>query len=90
MKRTELREEFFAAYRTDPYVHAVTHHVASAWVDGYDQALRDHGLTDERLRKSHSERFEDAIEWLTEDRRKAQVQQIVALAELGKWERWMT
>jgi hypothetical protein len=81
MERTDLRADFFAAASLDPYLHQVTHHVASAWANGYEQALRDHGLTDGR---THSERHEMALEWLTEMSRKSQAAALVALAELGK------
>jgi len=41
MERTELREQFFAEVHRDPYAHLILHHVAEAWVDGYEQAMRD-------------------------------------------------
>jgi len=84
MERTELREEFFADAKTDPWLHALTHHMANAWANGYEQALRDHGLTDERLREPHSERVEMALEWMTDARHKSQAQMLVAMANVGK------
>lgn len=84
MEKTELRAQFFADSRADPYLHAVSHHVACAWADGYEQALRDHGLDKERLRESHSDRVARAVEWLTDSRRRAQVEALVAFAALGK------
>src|SRR5438045_1856692 len=84
MERTELREHFFAAAKTDPFTHTVTHHMANVWAMGYEQALRDNGLTEQRLRKSHSDRVNMALEWLTDARQKAQAEAIVAFAELGK------
>lgn len=84
VEKTELREEFFAEANADPYTHAITHHMANAWAMGYEQALRDHGLNEARLRKSHSERIQMAIEWMTDERQKAQAQALIAFASLGK------
>lgn len=84
MEKTELREQFFAEAKTDPYTHAVTHHMANAWAEGYEQALRDNGLDEARLRESHSDRVNRALEWMTDARQKAQAQAIIAFAELGK------
>lgn len=84
MERTDLREQFFAEVRNDPYASAVLHHVAGAWVDGYEQALRDHGMTDEWLRKPYSQRLQDAVEHLTHRRNKAAAEAIIAFAELGR------
>jgi hypothetical protein len=83
MEKTEFREAFFAEAKTDPYTHMVTHHVASAWADGYEQALRDHGLDEARQQQTHNERFEMALEWLTDAKRKSQAQAIMALATLA-------
>lgn len=80
MERTELRKAFFAEQRRDPYLSVVTHHVANAWVAGYEQALRDHGLD---AGETHGDRVEKALEWLTEASRRSQVDVLVALAELG-------
>lgn len=84
MERTEAGEQFFPEAKTDPYVYAVMHHVADAWAMGYEQALRDNGLTEQRLRETHSDRFNRALEWMTHARQKAQAQAIIAFAELGK------
>jgi hypothetical protein len=84
MERTELREEFFAEVKNDPYTHAVTHHTATAWAMGYEQALLDNGLHEQRGRQTHSDRIDMALEWLTDARRKSQAQAIIALAYLGK------
>lgn len=83
MERTELREQFFADVRRDPYAHMVTHLVSDAWANGYEQALRDHGLDEARARETHGDRVDRAIEWLTDARRKSYAQAIVALAEVG-------
>jgi len=84
MKHTELREQFRAAVKLDPWMHALTHHTANAWAMGYEQALVDNGLDEERLTKRHSDRVEMALEWMTDDRRKAQAQALIALAALAK------
>jgi hypothetical protein len=84
MEKTELREQFFAAARSDPYVHAVMNHAANAWAEGYEQALRDNGLTEQRLRESHHDRVNRALDWMTDARNKAQAQAIIAFAEIGK------
>lgn len=80
MERTDLREAFFAEVRNDPYAAAILHHVASAWADGYEQALRDHGLGDD---KSHGERHSDAVEWLTEQRNESHARALIAFAQIG-------
>jgi HEPN domain-containing protein len=82
--RTELREAFFAEVHTDPWTHALTDLYARAWVEGYEQALRDNGLTGERLRKSYSERRGEAVEYLTDRKRQAEAEFLVAMAGLGK------
>jgi hypothetical protein len=84
MEKTELREQFFAEAKTDPFTHMLTHHMANAWAMGYEEALRDHGLTEERLRYSHSDRVEKAIEWITESNKKAQAKVLIAFAEIAK------
>lgn len=84
MDRTELREQFFAEAQRDPYLHAVTHHVAEAWAMGYEQALRDHGLDEALMREPHSERRERALEWLTDAKRESQAQALIAFASLGR------
>jgi hypothetical protein len=58
--------------------------MADAWAMGYEQALRDHDLTEQRLRKTHGERVEMALEWMTDSRQKAQAQMLIALGGLGK------
>lgn len=84
MERTELREAFFADVRRDPYAHMVTHLVADAWANGYEQALRDHGLEEARRKETHGDRHHRAVEWLTDARNKAQAQALIAFAEVGK------
>ena len=84
MERTELREQFFAEVHRDPYAHLILHHVAEAWVDGYEQALRDNGLTDEWFRKSRRDHHQNAIDRLTADRNKAAAEAIIALADIGR------
>jgi hypothetical protein len=83
MERTELREQFFAETQRDPYTRMILHYVANAWADGYEQALRDNGLTEQKLRKSHTERVNDAVEHLTEQSKQAQAQAIIAMAAVG-------
>lgn len=93
MERTELREAFFAETHRDPYTHMVAKLYADAWADGYEQALRDAAqqvdaeaakqLTDMRLRKTHLDRRNDAIEKATDTRAQAEAQMIVAMAAVG-------
>ncbi len=93
MEKTELREQFFAEIRDDPYAHMATQWYAQAWADGYEQALQDVSEkldSDERVvvneikyRKSNSDRRHDAIEYLTEAQRKAETQMIIAMAQVG-------
>jgi hypothetical protein len=83
MEKTELREQFFAEVRSDPYAHMLTRHVTEMWAEGYEQALRDHGLDEQRVRESHRDRVDRAVEWLTEDRRRRDVESIIALSQLG-------
>lgn len=84
MERTELREAFFAEAKTDPYAHQIIHIAANSWAEGYEQALRDHGLDDARLRRPFSDRVDDALEFLTDRNRTAQAQALIAFASLGK------
>jgi len=83
MERTELREQFFAEVRNDPYAHMLFKSYVRAWADGYDQALRDHGLEDARLSKSFSDREHDAAEFLTSAQKKADTQLLIAMAQIG-------
>jgi hypothetical protein len=82
MKRTELREAFFAETRSDPFAHMVSHLAAECWALGYEQALRDNGLTEQRLRKTFGDRMNDAIAFLTEREERAKM--LIALAQAGK------
>ena len=41
MERTELREQFFAEVKRDPWSAATMHLYADGWALGYEQALRD-------------------------------------------------
>lgn len=84
MEKTELRDQFFAEAKTDPYTKAVTHMMADAWAMGYEQALRDHELHEARHRETHSDRFNRALEWMTDARQKAQAEMVVAMGSLGK------
>jgi len=84
MERTELREQFFAEAKDDPWTHAFLYRMAESWAMGYEEALRDHGLTDARLRKSHSDRVKMALEWMTDSRQKAQAEAAIAFANLAK------
>jgi hypothetical protein len=84
MERTELREAFFAETKIDPYAHMIAHMVSDAWAYGYEEALRDHGLTEEGLRERHSDRVDRAVEWMTGEKRKAEAEMIIAMASLGK------
>ena len=92
MERTELREEFFKLIREDPYLAVVERTWARAWVDGYEQALRDvvvlvdppreaHEIEEFSYSKTYGERLEDARAFLTDTRSRAE--EIVALAMLG-------
>lgn len=83
MERTELREQFFAEIRNDPYAHMLFKSYVRAWADGYEQALRDHGLTEARLAKSFSDREHDAAEFLTSAQKKAEAQLLIAMAQIG-------
>lgn len=83
MERTELRDQFFAEVHRDPYAHMLFKSYVRAWADGYEQALRDHGLTEARLSKSFSERENDAAEFLTEANKKASAQALIAMAQIG-------
>lgn len=83
MEKTELRDQFFAEMRNDPYVHMLTRHVADMWAEGYEQALRDHGLDEARVAESHCDRVDRAVEWLTEDTRRREVETLVALSRMG-------
>lgn len=83
MDRTELREQFFAEAKADPYTHMLLEQAARAWVYGYEQALRDAGLTEMRLRKSYDERHREALAWLTDARRDSEAKTIIAMAALG-------
>lgn len=83
MEKTELREQFFAEVRLDPYTHMLVRHASEMWAEGYEQALRDHGLEDVRLRESHRDRVDRAVKWLTEDKRKREVEAIIALSAVG-------
>lgn len=84
MERTELREAFFAETRNDPYAHMIATMYADAWADGYEQALRDNDLTEQRLSKTYADRRTEAFERLTDARREAEVKMVVALAETGR------
>jgi len=83
MEQTELREAFFAEVRVDPYAHMLTQLFADAWATGYEEALCDHGLTAARLRESHSDRRKRAFEFLTDSRRKAEADMLIAMAQVG-------
>lgn len=82
MERTELREAFFAETRSDPYAHMVTHLAAQMWALGYEEALRDSGLTD--VSKTFNDRMNDAIAFITNLNREEQARALIALAEIGK------
>lgn len=94
MERTVLREAFFAETHRDPFAHMVTRMYAQAWADGYEQALRDAAdalgpggrvvVEDMRLRKSFSERQDDAVERLTSDKREAEARMVIAMADFGR------
>ncbi len=84
MDRTELREQFFAEVRSDPYVAMILRHLEEAWAMGYEQALVDHGLDEARYRETHSDRVDRAIEWMTDDRRKREVEAVIALSQLAR------
>lgn len=81
MEETELREQFFAEATNDPWAHMATRMYGDAWADGYEQALRDHGLAD---RPRHRDLFARAMEYLTEQRQKSEAQMVVAMAGLAK------
>lgn len=87
-----MREEFFKLIREDPYLAVVERTWARAWVDGYEQALRDvvvlvdppreaHEIEEFSYSKTYGERLEDARAFLTDTRSRAE--EIVALAMLG-------
>lgn len=97
MERTDLREQFFAETLHDPYAHMVAELSSRAWAMGYDQALRDaaaqlaeRGLAGQsildrfRTAKDFHDRCRDGIEYLTDQRRKAEAQAIIAMAAVGK------
>jgi hypothetical protein len=84
MERTELREAFFAETRTDPWAHMTAHLYAHAWAEGYEQALRDNGLDEQRRRKSFGERVSDAYAHMTDRRREAEARLVIAMAGLGE------
>lgn len=84
MERTELREAFFTETRRDPYAHQMMHLASECWARGYEQALRDHGLNEARLRETHSDRVDKAIEHLTETQREAHVKALIAFAEMTR------
>lgn len=67
----------FAEARRDPHLNLVLHHTAHAWADGYERALLEHGLANDR---SHGDRFNDALEVFA----KAQADALVSLAQVGR------
>lgn len=83
MERTEFREQFFRETRTDPYAAMVARLCAQMWAEGYEQALREHGLEEARLRRPFADRMDDAMEFITERSRREQAQAVIALASLG-------
>lgn len=84
IERTELREQFFAEAKTDPWTHMISTLAAQAWADGYEKALKDNGLDEARLRRTHRERVNAALEEMTSEKNKAQAETIMALSSLGK------
>lgn len=97
MEPTDLRKQFFAETLHDPYAHMVADLTSRAWAMGYDQALRDaaaqlaeRGLAGQsildrfRMAKDFHERCRDGIEYLTDHRREAQAQAILAMAGVGR------
>lgn len=95
MPEPNLRREFVAEIRRDPYAAMITSLYGDAWAKGYYQALRDalyvlqdHPDADAKVREllyedSHSDRCERAIEWATNERRRSEAQLLVALAAVG-------
>jgi hypothetical protein len=83
MERTAFREEFFSKVLNDPYAHMVAELWKRAWVEGYEEALRAHNLTEERLRKSYADRMRDAVEYLTDARDKSNAQAVIAMGQIG-------
>jgi hypothetical protein len=85
MERTPLREEFFRLAQEDPYTYQLQRMWAEAWVLGYETALADVVVGGDVSKvihaKSRYERHDDAIEYLTGDRQRAE--DLVALAVLG-------
>lgn len=97
MERTELRGHLAALNALDPWTRMVQHAVADAWVQGYEQAMREAiaelkadaapvaaGTVDRLLHsRSWPDRRHAALEHLTDERRRSEVEAIVALACLG-------
>lgn len=79
-----LRETFIAEVRKDPYAHMILFQFADAWADGYEQALRDHNMTEARLRKTYSDRRNEAVEHLTNRSNEAKMRAMIAFAEIGR------
>ncbi len=75
------RELLLAEICVDPYTHMLVKMHAEAWALGYEQALRDHGLTEERLRESHADRCRKAYDQLAS--REEEAKAMIALAQVG-------
>jgi hypothetical protein len=80
VKRTELREQFFAEARADPWTHMLAKMLADMWAEGYREAIRDRGEVDER---SFKYRHDQALKWMTDMQRKSEAQFVIAMAAAG-------
>jgi hypothetical protein len=78
------RELLAAEVRLDPYTHMLTTMYAEAWALGYEQALRDHDLTDARLSQSHGDRVDRAIRYVIDERHEAEAKAMIAMAQVGR------
>jgi hypothetical protein len=80
MNKTDLRDAFFEEVKSDPYAHMITRMCANMWAYGYRQAQRDNNVLED---ESFDDIYHNAIEWITHDKKKAEVEAIIAMAQIG-------
>jgi hypothetical protein len=83
MERTELREQFFDEVKKDPYAHMITRLVSDMWVEGYRQAMQETNNMDLYHEQGYDRLRHKALEWLTDSRKKAQADMVIAMAQIG-------